>query len=213
MTAMPQSPRKLATSTQHRRDLLPHEEMLMFHQHSGPVYDTLDTLCERLNQARIEHVIIGAFALGCHGYERATTDVDLCLRKEDLERFRKEFVGREYEAVPGRSRRFQDPRTGVTFDLLVSGNLAGRTSRNDVIQFPDPSEAVTLKGLPTVSLERLIELKLVTWRLRDWADVIELIRVNKLDESFANHIHPLIRMAYLECYDQKVDEDRYEREA
>lgn len=185
----------------------------MFHQHSGPVYDTLNTLRERLNHAQIEYVIIGAFALGCHGYERATNDVDICLRAVDIERFRQEFVGREYQAVEGRSRRFEDPRTGVTFDLLVSGDLAGRVARNDQIRFPDPGDAVTLKGLPTVPLARLVELKLVTWRLKDWADVIELMRRNHLDETFAQQLHPLVRMAYLECWDQMVDEDRYSREA
>jgi hypothetical protein len=187
--------------------------MLMFHQHSGPVYDTLKSLLDNLDSAKIDHVIIGAFALGCHGYERATTDVDICVRKDDLERFRKKFVDSEYRAVAGRPRRFEDPRTGVTFDMLVSGELAGRTQRNDQIRFPDPSEAVTLKGLPTIPLQRLIELKLVTWRLRDWADVLELIRHNNLDEGFAQRLHPLIRMAYLECYDQKVEEDRYDIEA
>ena len=185
----------------------------MFHQHTGPVYDTLTALLDRLNSAQIQHVIIGAFALGCHGYERATNDVDVCLRKDDLERFKKDYVGREYAAVEGRSRRFEDPRTGVTFDLLISGDLAGRRARNDQIRFPDPEEAIVLKGLPTVSLERLIELKLVTWRLKDWADIIELIREHNLDESFAERVHPLVRTAYLECYDQKVEEDRYDQEA
>lgn len=197
----------------HRRDLLPHEEMLMFHQHSGPAHDTLADLREKLSTAQIDHVIIGAFALGCHGYERATTDVDLCMRPADLDRFRSEFVGTDYRAVEGRQRRFEDPRTGVMFDVLISGALAGRTSRNTEIRFPDPGEAVTLKGLPTVSLERLIELKLVTWRLKDWADVVELIRKNGLDEEFAQRVHPLVRMAYLECYDRKVDEDEYDIEA
>ena len=185
----------------------------MFHQRGGPVYETLDALCDNLRRESIEYVIIGAFALGCHGYERATVDVDVCVRHDDLDRFRAKFVGQEYEAVSGRTRRFRDPRTGVTLDLLISGDLAGRVSRNSEIRFPDPDEAVKLKGLRTVSLERLIELKLVTWRFKDWADVVELIRQNNLDEAFANRVHPLVRMAYLECYDQKVEEDRYERES
>jgi len=194
------------------RTLSPHEEMILFHQHSGPVYDTLDALRARLHDAGIEYVVIGAFALGCYGYERATSDVDLCLRPQDLERFRTELAGKYYEPVPKRARRFRDPATGVTFDLLVAGEFAGRVARNQQIRFPDPGEAVTVKGLRTVSLERLIELKLVTWRFRDWGDVVELIRQNHLDEAFAERIDPLVRMAYLQCYDQKVEEDRHEEE-
>lgn len=204
---------RLSTRHRQRRTLWPHQEMLMFHQQSGPVHDTLDALCKRLQDAGIDYVIIGAFALGCHGYERATSDVDLCLRPQDLDRFRAEFAGKHYEAVRGRSRRFRDPDTQVTVDLRVSGEFAGRVARNKQIRFPDPDESVTVKGLRTVSLERLIELKLVTWRFRDWADVVELIRRNHLDEAFTERIDPLVHMAYLECYDQKVDEDKYERES
>jgi hypothetical protein len=196
----------------HGRVLMPHEEMLMFHDRTGPVYETLDRLNANLSKAGIDYVVIGAFALGCHHYYRATNDIDLCVRAADLEKFRQRLVGREYQSVEGHSRRFLDPATNVTIDLLVCGELAGRTARNKVIRFPDPSEAVEIEGLRTIPLPRLVELKLVTWRYKDWADVVELIRANNLGEAFADQLNPLVRMAYLECYDQKVEEDRYEEE-
>ena len=184
----------------------------MFHQQRGPVHETLAGLRKHLNEAGIEFVVIGAFALASHKYQRATSDVNVCMRPEDLERFRRELVGSTYQPVEGRSRRFCDPRTQVTVDVLISGELAGRTSRNKVIRFPSPAEAREIGGIPTVSLARLIELKLVTWRLRDWADVVSLIQANDLNEDFAEQLNPLVRMAYLECYDQKVEEDRYNPE-
>lgn len=185
----------------------------MFHDKAGPVHETFDRLREHLERAGIDYVVIGAFALDCFDYMRATTDIDLCLRPEDIERFRAELAGETYERVPGTSRRFRDPASDVTFDFLISGELAGRVSRNPEIRFPDPSEAVILKGVRTVSLARLIELKLVTWRGRDWTDVIELIRSNGLGEDFARQLHPRVQMAYLQCFDQKGEEDRYAREA
>ena len=57
-----------------------------------------------------------------------------------------------------------------------------------------------------------MELKLVTWRHRDWADVIELIRANKLGEDFALQLDAHVRMAYLQCYDQMREEEEYERD-
>lgn len=195
------------------RPLPPHEEMLMFHQQRGPVPETMARLRENLDRAGIDHVVIGAFALGAHGFSRATGDVDVCVRARDLERFREQFQGGEYLLVEGRTRRFRDSVTQATVDFLISGELAGRTSRNTVIRFPDPAESIEMDGLRTVTLPRLVELKLVTWRLKDWADVIELIRANNLNEAFAHQIDPLVRMAYLECYDQKMEEDRYPREA
>lgn len=192
--------------------LPPAEEMLMFHQDSGPVPETLRRLRAALEAEHIEYVIIGAFALGAHHYRRATEDVDLCLRAADLERFRRVLVGSVYQGVEGRARRFYDPQTQVTFDLRVAGESAGRRDRNKMVCFPDPAEGVDVDGLRTVALPCLLELKLVTGRLEDMADAIELIRRNDLCEDFADKLHPLVRMAYLECYDHRVEEDQYDRE-
>lgn len=182
----------------------------MFHNQTGPVYETLERLRSNLEQAGIDYVVIGAFALGSHNFQRATMDVDVCLRAEDLERFRATQVGQQYQAVEGRSRRFLDPETQVCVEILVSGALAGHTGKNKIVRFPDPSEATEIAGLRTVSLERLIGLKLVTWRFKDWGDVVELIRINKLDESFADKLPESTRSAYLQCHDQMVEEERYE---
>lgn len=184
----------------------------MFHDEKGPVPETFRRLRDDLDRENIPYVVIGAIALSAHHFRRATEDIDICMRREDLTRFRHTLVGNEFQSVEGRTRRFYDPRTQVTFDVLIAGELAGRTARNDVIRFPDPSVAQEINGIRTVSLPSLIELKLVTWRLKDWADVVALIRANKLDESFAREINPLVRMAYLECYDNMVEEDRYDRE-
>jgi len=61
--------------------------------------------------------------------------------------------------------------------------------------------------LRTVSLARLIELKLVTWRYKDWGDVVELIRRNQLPGSFAEKLDPIVRFAYAECWDQANDKE------
>ena len=119
----------------------------MFLDRTGPVRETFETLCANLKSEDIDYVIIGAFALAAHNFERATMGVELCLTSEDLDRFRARFVGSEYQSVEGRARRFFDPSTGITFDVLISGALAGRTSRNDAIRFPDPSEGTDRKSV------------------------------------------------------------------
>ncbi|NOT00919.1 MAG: hypothetical protein HOP29_09845 [Phycisphaerales bacterium] len=194
------------------RALDPFAEIEMFFQDRGPVPETFARLRRLLDAAGIEFVVIGAFALGAHKYRRATEDVDVCLPAEGFEKFKRELVGASYERVEGRSRRFRDSETRVTIYVLNAGDLAGRTSRNKEIRFPSPAEAMEIGGIPTVSLARLVELKLVTWRMRDWADVIALIRENELDEEFAEQLNPLVRMAYLECYDEMIEEDRYNPE-
>lgn len=184
----------------------------MFFDNQGPVRETFIQLRARLRDAGIPHIFMGATAVNAHGHRRATEDVDVCLTPEDLERFRREFVGSVYQSVPGRSRRFLDAATQVTFDILVAGTIAGDSRRQQEIRFPQPSDAEWIDETPVPSLVKLVELKLVTWRFQDWGDVVNLIRVHDLDEEFSKSLHPIVRMAYLECLDQKRNEDRYEGE-
>jgi hypothetical protein len=193
--------------------LHPIDEAYMFFNDEGPVPETLRRLQKHLTEGGIPHIFIGATALNAYHHERMTRDIDVCVRLEDLERFRREFVGKEYQAVQGRSRRFYDPVTQVTVDMLVAGELAGNTRKQRKVRFPDPAEAQVVEHVPVPSLPRLIELKLVTWRYKDWADVVDLIRNNALDESFAEQLDPVVRSAYVQCYDQKVEEDRYNPES
>lgn len=192
--------------------LHPIEEVRMFFDDQGPVPQTFRQLKQHLRDAQIPHIFLGAMAVNAHGLRRSTEDVDVCMRTDDLERFKAEFVGPVYRSVEGRPRKFYDPETQVSFDILLAGEIAGNTRKQREVRFPDPDEAETIDGAPFVSLARLIELKLVTWRFKDWGDVVELIRERNLDESFGDQYNPLVRQAYLQCYDQKLEEDRYNPE-
>lgn len=192
--------------------LNPIEEVRMFFKDEGPVPETFRRLKQVLDAAGIPHIFMGATAVNAHGHRRATEDIDVCMRAEDLERFRRELVGDAYQPVTGRPRRFYDVSTDVTVDVLVTGEIAGNSRKQTAVLFPDPSEAQIVAEAPVPSLARLIELKLVTWRYKDWGDVVELIRARNLDEAFAQQLHPVARPAYLQCYDQKIEEDRYNPE-
>jgi hypothetical protein len=89
--------------------------------------------------------------------------------------------------------------------VLIAGALAGHAEKNKTIRFPDPTGAEVHEDIRTVPLPRLIELKLVTWRFKDWGDVVELIRRNNLGEDFSLTLDPSIRSAYKECFDQATD--------
>ncbi len=182
----------------------------MFFDEQGPVTEAFRKLRERL--AGLPHIFMGAVALNAHDYRRASEGVDLCMRAEDLERFRKLFVGTVYQQVAGRPRKFFDPQTQVTFDILVAGEIAGNARKQRQVRFPVAGEAHTVRETPVPSLAWLIELKLATWRYKDWGDVVELIRIHNLDETFAEQLAPVIRSAYAQCYDQKVEEDGYNPE-
>ena len=184
----------------------------MYFRDEGPVPETLRRLVAGLNRAGIPHIFIGASALKVYGLRRTTEDVDVCMEAADLERFRRDFVGSIYQPVAGRSRRFFDPTTQTTIDVLIAGEIAGRREKQQSVKFPSPSEKQIVDELPVPKLERLVELKLVTWRYQDWADVIAMIRENHLDGSFAIKLDPVARSAFLQCYGEMVEEDRYNPE-
>ena len=179
----------------------------MFFERKGPVWDTLYHLQTRLADANVDYVLIGGLALNAHNYSRQTIDVDVVVSRSDFVRFRELHEGTHYTRAEGASRRLVDTESGVSVDFLIAGELAGRKSKNNVIRFPTPDEAETHGDLHTVSLSRLIELKLVTWRYKDWGDVVELIRRNNLTEAFAESLDPLVRTPFAECFDQATDEE------
>jgi hypothetical protein len=98
----------------------------------------------------------------------------------------------------------------VSFDILFTGRYPG-SDKPGPIAFPDPSEAsTTIEHTKVLTLQQLIQLKLAARRHYDFGDVVFLIRVHGLDESFAERLHPSVRLDFIECLDEKRREDEYE---
>ena len=95
-------------------------------------------------------------------------------------------------------------------DILVTGLFPG-TGKPGPIAFPDPkSVRQEIDDFQFVDLRTLVELKLAARRWRDFADVVELIRFNSLDEAFVEKLHPSVRQDFVECLEEKRREDEYE---
>lgn len=186
------------------------KEIDMFFQGKSPVHKTLRRLARKLEKGGIPYAILGGLALNAYRYERTTKDVDLLMTAEGLKLFRDKFVGKHYDQVSGRPRRFVDRANGVTIDILVTGMFPG-TGKPGPITFPDPAAVSdTIEKHHVVNLPTLVQLKLAARRWRDFADVVELIRFNDLDEAFQNKLHPAVRQDYIECLEEKRREDEYE---
>jgi hypothetical protein len=178
----------------------------------GPVSDALRRLESTLSSSGIPHILIGRAATNAYGHARMTDDLDVCMRAVDLPQCQQALERNGCVAVPGRSRRFLDPETGVTIDLIVSGKATGSRPEQRDIGFPDPADAEIHAGIPVPSLARLIELKLALWRFKDWGDVVELIRELDLAPAFVEQLAPAVRPLYIDCCRQRIEEDRCERE-
>jgi hypothetical protein len=186
------------------------KEIWMFFQGKDEVHKTMRRLVKRLEKAKIPYAIMGGMAVNAHKYRRTTGDLDVLLTAEGLEEFRKRFVPKLYQTVEGRPRRFVDRANDITVDFLVAGRFPG-SGKPGPIAFPDPSKvSETVEKYQVVDLVTLIQLKLAARRHRDFGDVVELIRFNDLDESFADRLHNSLRRDYIECLEEKRREDEYE---
>jgi hypothetical protein len=153
----------------------------------------------------VPYAIIGAFALNEYGHVRATVDVDLILRDEDLQAFKARHLGKGYaERVPG-TGKLLDTENGVNIDVLSTGRFPG-DDKPKPIAFPDPA-TTALRGarFALLPMPRFIELKLASGmvaahRAKDLVDVQELIRSAPLPLDVAAELHPWVREKFVELW-------------
>lgn len=182
----------------------------MFFQGKDPVHQTMRRIVKQLVKAKIPYAIMGGMAVNAHGHKRTTDAVDVLLTWDGLAEFRKRFVPKHYETNPQLPRRFTDRKNEVTIDFLISGLYPGN-GQPGPISFPDPAGASqAIEEMQIVDLINLIQLKLTARRHQDFADVVSLIRVQQLDETFAERLHPSVRGDYIECLEEKRREDEYQ---
>ncbi|MEM9539032.1 MAG: nucleotidyltransferase family protein [Cyanobacteria bacterium P01_E01_bin.42] len=182
------------------------QQINLFFMQQGNIYNTLNNLHKHLSEANITYAVIGGMALALHGYRRLTEDIDLLMNSDDLEKFRNDFLGRGYiAAFTGAQKTFKNTITGVRIEVITTGEFPGDGKPKSVC-FPDPQEVtVELGGLKVINLENLIELKLASGlsapdRLKDLADVQELIRILNLSESLAEKLDSSVRSEYLRLW-------------
>jgi hypothetical protein len=190
------------------------QEVSMFHMRKGDVFETVRRLAARLHEEHLDYVVIGGLAVSELGYARATVDVDILLRPEGLEAFRERCVGRGYvPAFPGATKCFKDAQTGIRIEILTTGEFPG-DGKPKPVAFPDPADAgVEGEDFRYLKLEPLLELKLASGstaphRLRDLADVQDLIVALGLGRDLAERLDPSVRDAYRRLWDQSRTQPR-----
>jgi hypothetical protein len=133
-----------------------------------------------------------------------TTDVVVLLTAEGLARFKAGHLGRGWVERFRGSKEMRDTESGVKVDVLIAGDYPG-DGRPKPIAFPDPSIAVAGDGFRVLPLPRLVELELASGmtnpdRLKDLADVQELIRHAALPLSLSDDLHAMVRDKYVEIW-------------
>jgi hypothetical protein len=111
-----------------------------------------------MTKAKIRHALIGGLAVGAYGYVRATKDIDF-------------IVGEEAFATRGPIVTFR-----AELPIEVNGIRVDTLWSDDVVEDEVDHPLVT-RGVPIVTPEALVYLKLKAFRRRDQEDVTELLRL------------------------------------
>jgi hypothetical protein len=136
------------------------------------------SLVSAFELATIEYAVVGALALAVHGFPRATTDIDLLIRSEDLEAALRAAatVGYRFPAEPMTFRNGMQVRR-------VTKVLAGDHLILDLLLVNDELEDVWTSrqrvasqhgGITVVSREALVKMKAMAGRAQDLVDLDRL---------------------------------------
>ncbi len=127
------------------------------------ILDAAHAASKALTKANVRHALIGGLAVGAYGYVRATKDVDFLIGEEGFEH----GGGLVVTFAPGVPIEIN----GVAVDVL-----------SDELVEDEVEDPIATEGIPIVSVEALIYLKLKAHRRRDKEDVVELLKAG-IDEK------------------------------
>ena len=143
----------------------------------------LKSLTDSLASRQVDYALCGGVALAIHGVPRATQDIDLLVRPEDLDRLRQAASGCGFtlESLP------MDFTSGITiqrFTKLIDGQplmLDALLVGASLERAWAGRQTTEIEGSPlrVVSREGLIALKLAAGRPQDLVDVQRLQEVNR----------------------------------
>ena len=155
-----------------------------------------------LAEAGIPSLVVGGYAVQENGYARFTSDVDIVV--PDVTRACETLALNGFRQNPGSGMTVTDRVTKVEIDFLPGGGSVGPGP------LPLPLPTIISTEPAIADIRTLIEIKLSSYlgsprsRLRDLADVIELVKANDLPRAFA--LQEEVQPQYLETWDGLKEE-------
>jgi hypothetical protein len=191
------------------------EEATRFFIGEADVQRALEKIARLLEEDGIPYALLDGMAFSAYGCRRVTADLQILLTREGLEAFKSRHLGLGYVEKFSGSKGLRDTENGVTVDVVLAGDYPGDGLPKPV-SFPDPA-AAAIRGerVAMLPLPRLIELKLASGmtaphRLKDLADVLEIIRILELPAGLVDELDPFVRDKYRELWQAAQAEEREE---
>lgn len=172
---------------------------------TSEVHTTLQRICHRLNELRVPYAVAGGMALFQHGFRRFTEDVDILVTSQHLKQIHENLSGRGYLPLFEKSKNLRDTVSGVRIEFLLTGGYPG-DGKEKPVAFPAPDKVAECRdGIKFLSLSAIVELKLASGmtgadRMKDLADVQELIKLLSLPQDFGRKLNPYVQAKFLELW-------------
>jgi len=177
----------------------------MHFEEKSKVHEALREIVRHLDELRVPYAVAGGMALFLHEFRRFTEDVDILVTADGLKKIHANLDGLGYVPPFAGSKHLRDAVRGVRIEFLVTGQFPG-DGKPKPVEFPDPAAAaVSIAGIQVLGLPNLVELKLASGmtnpgRLKDLADVQQLIKVLKISADFADKLNPYVRDKFGELW-------------
>lgn len=153
-------------------------------------------MSKKLTFQGIQHALIGGLAVNARGYARATSDVDFLIAEVSRQAVAGNDLGGEVE---GKTVKV----SGVQVDFLFPKR--GQSFLNREV-----SRAEMIREIPTITTDVLIYLKLLASRARDQGDVVELLKLGKVDVAAAKSLLQKHRPDLVDDFEAMVLQAEYE---
>jgi hypothetical protein len=144
-----------------------------------------------LESTSIPYAIVGGNAVRIWvaqvdpGAVRATNDVDILIRPEDLDQLKQVMAenGYRYRKAAGLDMFLEGKEDSVRYAIHIV--LANRMVKQDDFEpNPDVEPVEYGDGIRILPLERLVRMKLNSFRLKDRVHLLDMIEVGIVDEAW-----------------------------
>jgi predicted nucleotidyltransferase len=146
-------------------------------------------MLQLLLEEQVDFIIVGAYALGAHGYPRATGDIDIWVKPNNTNS-RKLYKALARFGAPLEQIEIDDfSMEGIIFQIGVIPRRIDIITKIDGVTYQEADEdkiTVEVEGLmlPVISLEKLIKNKMATGREKDELDIKTLKKRKIHNKSF-----------------------------
>ena len=129
-----------------------------------------------LLEEQVDFILVGAYALAAHGYPRATGDIDIWVKADEINSISIYKALERFGAPVDQITVNEFATEGIVFKIGVTPRRIDIITHLDGISFDEADEdkiIVKVEGLklPILSFDKLIKNKLSTGRERDELDV------------------------------------------